>query len=156
MDVDQLINQTTFDTSDQDEYINFDVPVSDMSTNDDRLIYYDWLADLATTSHVTNQQNAFINYEPLTNKLVLGVGNNETHVISQGTIKLESNFNGQKFIIKLEDVLHIPDTRNSLISFGRWDRIANGATNIKNGTLTLSTKDGIKVAKGKQVGNFLY
>jgi len=71
MDVDHLINQTTFDTSDQDEYINFDVPVSDMSTNDNRLIYYDWLADSATTSHVTNQRNAFINYEPLTNKLVL-------------------------------------------------------------------------------------
>src|SRR6267378_4083707 len=157
MDVDLPINQTTFDTSDQgDEYINFDVPVSDMSTNDDRLIYYDWLADSATTSHVTNQRDAFINYEPLTNKLVLGVGNNETHVIGRGTIKLESNFNGQKFIIKLEDVLHIPDTRNSLISLGRWDRIANRATNIKNGILTLSTKDGIKVAKGKQVGNFLY
>ena len=81
MDVDHLINQTTFDTSDQDKYINFDVPVSDMSTNDDRLIYYDWLADSAMTSHVTNQRNAFINYEQLTNKLVLGVGNNETHVI---------------------------------------------------------------------------
>jgi len=55
MDMDQLINQKTFDTSDQDKYINFDVPVSDMSTNDDRFIYYDWLADSATRSHVTNQ-----------------------------------------------------------------------------------------------------
>ena len=68
-----------------------------MSTNDDRLIYYDWLADSATTSHVTNQRDAFINYEPLTNKLVLGVGNNETHAIGRGTVELESNFNGQKF-----------------------------------------------------------
>jgi len=81
MDMDHLINRTTFDTSDEDEYFNFDVPVSGMSTNDDRLIYYDWLADSATTSHVTNQCNALINYEPLTNKLVLGVGNNEAHVI---------------------------------------------------------------------------
>ena len=45
--MDHLINQTTFDTFDGDEYFKFDVPVSDMSTNDDRLIYYDWLADSA-------------------------------------------------------------------------------------------------------------
>ena len=73
-------------------------------------IYYDWLADSATTSHVTNQHNAFINYETLTNKLVLGVGNGKTCAIGCGTIELESNYNGQKFIIKLEDVLHILNT----------------------------------------------
>ena len=103
-------NRTTFDPSDGDEYLNFDVPMTDMSANDDRLIYYDWLADSATTSHVTNQRNTFINYEPLTNKLVLGVGNNETHAIGRGTVELESNYNGKKFIIKLEDALHILNT----------------------------------------------
>jgi len=119
MDLDVMGNDTknctTFDPSDGDEYLNFDIPMTDMSANDDQLIYYDWLADSATTSHVTNQCNTFINYEPLTNKLVLGVGNNETHAISRGTVELESNYNGKKFIIKLEDVLHIPNTRNSLI-----------------------------------------
>ena len=52
--------------------------------------------------------------------------------------------------------MHIPETRNSLISLGRWDRIANGVINIKNGILTLSTRDGVTVAEGNQVGNFLY
>jgi len=43
---------------------------------------------------------------------------------------------------------HILNTQNSLISLRRWDRIANGTTNIKNGILTLLTKDGMTVAKG--------
>ena len=72
MDVDTMCENKTFDPSDGDEYFNFDVPVSDMSANDDQLIYYDWLADSATTSHVTNQCDAFINYEHLTNKLCRG------------------------------------------------------------------------------------
>ena len=118
IDMDDTNDQITFDPSEKGQNFNFDVPMSDMVTNDDRLIYYDWLADSATTSHVTNQCDTFINYERLTNKLVLGVGNNESHAIGRGTVELESYYNGQKFIIKLEDVLHIPDTRNSLISLG--------------------------------------
>ena len=121
IDMDDMNDQITFDPSKKDQNFNFDVPMSDMVANDDRLIYYDWLADSATTSHVTNQHDAFINYERLTNKLVLGIGNNEAHAIGQGTVELESDYNGQKFIIKLEDVLHIPETRNSLISLGHWD-----------------------------------
>jgi len=145
-----------FDPSEEGQHFNFDVPVSDMSANDDRLIYYNWLADSATTSHVTNQRDAFIDFTPLTNKLVIGVGNNKAQAIGRGTVELESKCNDRKFIIKLEDVLYIPDTPNSLISLGRWDRIANGVTNIKSGIITLSTKDGVTIAKGKDVGNFLY
>ena len=145
-----------FDPSEEGQHFNFDVPVSDMSANDDRLIYYNWLADSATTSHVTNQRDAFIDFTPLTNKLVIGVGNNKAHAIGRGTVELESKCNNRKFIIKLEDVLYIPDTPNSLISLGRWDRIANGVTNIKSGIITLSTKDGIAIAKGEEIGNFLY
>ena len=60
--------------------------------SDDQLIYYDWLADSATTSHITNQHDTFINYECLTNKLVLGIGNNEAHAIDRETIKFESYY----------------------------------------------------------------
>ena len=42
--------------------------------NDDHLIWYDWVADTATTSHITHQREAFIDYTPLNNALVTGVG----------------------------------------------------------------------------------
>jgi hypothetical protein len=41
---------------------------------DERVIYYDWLADSASTTHITNQRDAFINYRPLQNAVVQGVG----------------------------------------------------------------------------------
>ena len=145
-----------FDLSEEGQHFNFDVPVSDMSANDDHLIYYNWLANLATTSHVTNQRDAFIDFTPLTNKLVIGIGNNEAHAIGRGTVELESKCNNQNFIIKLKDVLFILDTPNSLISLGRWDRIANGMTTIKSGIITLSTKDGVTIAKGEEIENYLY
>jgi len=82
IEMDDMTARNDIDMDDmKDQNFNFDVPMSDMVTNDDRLIYYDWLADSAMTSHVTNQCDAFINYECLTNKLVLGVGNNEAHAI---------------------------------------------------------------------------
>ena len=60
---------------------------------DDRLIFYDWLADSTTTSHVTNMHNAFISFKPLQNMPVNGVGSVMTHAKGQGTIELESETN---------------------------------------------------------------
>jgi hypothetical protein len=42
---------------------------SNYDAMDDRVIYY-WLADSATTSHITNQRDAFINYRPLKDAVV--------------------------------------------------------------------------------------
>ena len=38
------------------------------------LIYYDWLGDSATTSHVTNRHEAFSSFRPLKDTKVSGVG----------------------------------------------------------------------------------
>jgi hypothetical protein len=47
---------------DDGEYYNFDV---DCTNNDECLIWYDWLADNATTSYVSHQREAFISYTRL-------------------------------------------------------------------------------------------
>ena len=81
--------------------------VNNMNQNDKCVIFYDWLANSATTSHICNQKEVFMTYEPLTGKTVAGVGNKHANVEGRGTIELESAFQGNKYLLKLENVLYI-------------------------------------------------
>jgi Zinc knuckle len=62
-----------------EEHYNFDTyNACNMEGNDKRLILYDWLADSATTSHITHQREAFTSYTPWrTCCSVTGVGGKE-------------------------------------------------------------------------------
>jgi hypothetical protein len=66
---------------------------------DECVLYYDWLADSATTSHVTNQHEAFTTYQPLKEITVAGVGNIKTIAKGRGTVELESQCDDQKYIL---------------------------------------------------------
>jgi len=100
------------------EYYNFDhVPSSDEM--DMRLIYYDWLADTAATSHITHQRDAFITYETIPEVPISGVGGLRTYTIGRGRVNLRSECDGKTYILELYDVLHVPGNRNNLLSLGR-------------------------------------
>jgi hypothetical protein len=102
-----------------EEAYNFDMyDACDASTIDECVIYYDWLTDNATMSHVSCQRNAFTSYTPLENISVTGVGGKEAKIASWGTVELVSTCNGRKYILCLEDVLHLPGQQNNLISVG--------------------------------------
>jgi hypothetical protein len=63
------------DLSDDEEYYHYGDYGIGMTEIDERFIYYDnWLADSATTSHITNQREVFINYWPENGTTVVGVG----------------------------------------------------------------------------------
>jgi hypothetical protein len=126
-----------------------------LDENDEHVLYYDWLADSATTSHVTNQRDAFTSYQPAQGTAVAGVGNVKASAIGRGTVELVSQCDGQTYILRLEDVLHIPSNRNNLISLGRWDN-AGGRYIGGDGYLTMITKDGKRIAKGTKISNHLY
>ena len=64
------------------------------SANDERLIWYDWVADTATTSHITHQKDAFIDYTPSNNTSVTGVGGRTAKIAGRDTVVLISTFNG--------------------------------------------------------------
>jgi len=85
--------------------------------NDDAMILYDWLADSATTLHVTNMHDAFIKYTPL-RKPVHGVGNAQTHAEGKGTIRIKSMVNGKQYDLTLTDFLYIPTNQQNLLSLG--------------------------------------
>jgi hypothetical protein len=83
---------------------------------DDSIIYYDWLADSATTTHITNQRDVFINYKPLKDAVVQGIGDLTTYAEGKGTIELKSEVNRNKYILHLDNVLYIPNNHDNLIS----------------------------------------
>ena len=56
--------------------------------NEVPLTFYEWLADSATTPHISHLRKAFVTYTPLTGKTIAGVGNIEAKVEGQGTIEL--------------------------------------------------------------------
>jgi hypothetical protein len=71
-------------------------------------IFYDWLADSATTSHIMHHREAFASYTPLGSSSITGVGGKEVPIAGQGTVELVSTFKGQKYILLLQTVLHMP------------------------------------------------
>ena len=58
------------------------------------LIYYDWLGDSATTSHVSNRRDAFKTFQPLAGTTVSGVGDVKAEAKGQGTVELTSSYKG--------------------------------------------------------------
>jgi len=72
------------------------------------LIYYDWLADTATTLHVMHQREAFTNYTPMGNSSITGIGSKEALIAGCGTVELNSTCKGTDYILHLENVLHVP------------------------------------------------
>ena len=122
-----------------EEHYNFDTfDACNVDANDHWLIYYDWLADTATTSHVTHQREAFTEYTPMGNSSVTGVGGKEAIIMGRGTVELKSTCNGTKYNLRSENVLHVPGMQNNLILLGRWDA-AGGRYTGGNGEITLIT-----------------
>jgi hypothetical protein len=146
----------TFNASEESQYsIINQSDVNSQSAIDECLIYYNWLADSATTSHVTNQHDAFKTFKPLNGITVSGVENVKEKAKGRGTVVLISYYDGHKYMLELQDVLYIPTNRNNLLSLGKWDK-GGGQYVGGKGVLTLITKDGKLVVYGTKVENNLY
>ena len=130
-----------------DEDFNLDTYNSNDVLKINDLSYYDWLEDTATTSHITNTKQSFTTFQPIEKVAVSGVGNKTTLAEGKGTVELESNVNGQVYILRLEDVLYIPSNNQNLISLGCWNNSGRRYMG-DGGTITLVAKDGKHVAKG--------
>jgi hypothetical protein len=124
------------------------------SQNDDAMILYEWLADCATTSHVTNRRELLINYTPL-QRSVRGVGNVQTCAEGRGDIRVKSIINGTEHQLTLRDVLYIPGNQQNLLSLGRWDK-AGGTYQGGQGKLAMIASNGDTVAAGTRISNNLY
>jgi gag-polypeptide of LTR copia-type/Integrase core domain/GAG-pre-integrase domain len=154
---DTLPTPITIDSSEEGQYFHLSESYV-YNTRDEfepPLIYYDWLADSATTSHVCNRREAFHSFHQLTATKVTGVGNTSVEAQGRGTIELVSNYNNREYILELHNVLYIPKNNNNLIALGKWDKDGRKFKG-ENGILTLYATNGVPVAQGSKVGNNLY
>jgi len=81
--------------------------------NDDS---FEWIADSASTVHVTNWRDAFATYTPVPDIKVTGIGRVQVFAVGRGTVYLNSECDGKQSIICLQNVLHIPCNQNNLLS----------------------------------------
>jgi hypothetical protein len=113
------VNSIQFDVSEEGQYSGFDeYDPNGPNEIDECILWYDWLADSTTTSHITNQRDILINYKPAHSTNIAGVGNINTAAIGRGTVELDTEYEGQRYILCLQDILYIPTNRNSLILLG--------------------------------------
>jgi hypothetical protein len=111
---------TSEDMYDDAEYYNFEnVPSTDEI--DECLVFYDWLADSGATSHITHQRNAFHTYEAIPEVSIAGVGRLKAHAVGKGSVHLKLECDGRTYILELQNVLHVPNNRNNLLSLGQWE-----------------------------------
>ena len=147
--------EISFDESEAGQHFNFKNNVSSYSGIDELLLYYDWIANSVTTSHVCRQREAFTTFQPLKHSVpIAGVGGIITYAAGIGNVKLVSRFESGEYNIILEDVLYVPGNRNNLFSLGRWGNA--GHKYIGGEDLTLITEQGIRVAEGILLENNLY
>ena len=65
-----------------------------------------------------HQSEAFTNYTHMGNSSITGVGGKEALILGHGTVELNFTCNGTEYNLRLENVLHVPETQNNLILLG--------------------------------------
>src|SRR5712691_11018552 len=118
----------------------------------ERLIFYDWLADTGATSHITHRRDAFTTYERIPEVAIAGVGEMKARAIGRGIVNVESECDGKKCILELQDVLHVPENHNNLLSLGRWEAIGRGYS-ARDGKLDSSRRTPGKRSRGVKTRN---
>jgi hypothetical protein len=142
-----------FDSSEEGQHFNFaDYDVTNFNGIDERTLYYDWLADSASTSHIVNRQDVFKTYKPVKDTLITGVGGLRVHAQGRGDVDVYMMHNRVTHTIHLHNVLYVPRNRNNLFSLGHW--LANGG-NFSGHDLALISKAGESITKGMLTANNL-
>jgi len=143
----------TFDSSEQGQHFNFaDYDVTNYSGIDERTLYYDWLADSATTSHIVNQRDIFKTFEPIQNTPITGIGGLQAQAVGRGDADVYTTIDGETLTIHLRDVLYVPGNRNNLFSLGQW--LVKGGDFLGQ-NLALISKTGKLITKGTLTSNNL-
>jgi hypothetical protein len=79
----------TFDASECGQFFNFNNEnVTNYSANDESTLYYNWLANSMTTSHITNWHDTFVSYEPIQNTPITGVGGLKVQAVGHGDMNI--------------------------------------------------------------------
>ena len=80
----------------------------------------DWILDGGTTQHATNSIDDFISDSITDCNIPVHTGNGTTTVVKKGTVRAFDNFTER--VVRLEDVLFLPDCARKLVSQSKLDR----------------------------------
>lgn len=120
------------------------------SGNNEPFIFYLWIVDSATTSHITHIKSVFIDYTPTKPIPVLGLGNTHVQAYGCGTVEVITSSSPNTQRILLHDVLYVPDAQDNLLSISRVDHIG-GQVQFAHGCAFLIDKNKLTVAEGKLI-----
>lgn len=113
-----------------------------------------WNLDSGTTSSICTTREAFIDYRPLKDMTIQGIG--PEAAVAEGIGSIDLNFKVGNDIIthRIKDVLHVPKAPNCLLSLSRFDE-GGGEVEFGKGKCVLKGKDGKVVGIGRKI-NRLY
>ena len=138
--------------SNQAQEANTDLnEASYMAFNTREINKFDWIFDTGSTSHICTQRDAFIDYYPLTNSTITGIGPTPASALGKGTVMVHMSVNGQTIPHRLCDVLHVPNAPNCLLSAARFDD-AGGKFEGGDGRCFLKNKTSNIIAEGTRIG----
>ena len=103
-----------------------------------------WYLDSGTTSYITNDWNAFMEFTATLATPVLGIGN-PTMTLGYGTITIKFKVSNKTH--KLQHMLYIPEAPNCLLSASRFDK-TRGKVIIQKGKCSLEDKNRNTVGHG--------
>ena len=124
--------------------------VSYMALSNPKYTKFDWYFDTATTSHICTQRDAFIDYYPLQNSTIDGIGPNPAIATGRGTVLVNFSVDGKIIPPRLSNVLYVPNAANCLLSGTRFDD-SGGIFTGGNGKCILKDKNGRIVGRGNKV-----
>ena len=110
-----------------------------------------WIADSGASTHIANQREMFIDYQP-SNGVLNVAGGLTAKIEGTGTILMRDLVNGKYKDFKLTNVLHVPSTRYCLLSGPRIDKVG-GRAEYGSGKCQFWNAKGLTLTTGKLVGN---
>jgi len=95
-------SRTVFDSSECRQYFNFNShDVTNFNGIDKRVLYYVWLADSVTTSHIVNRCDVFKTYEPIKDTPITSIRGLQVQAVGCGDVDVYMTFNGVTHTIHL-------------------------------------------------------
>ena len=110
-----------------------------------------WYLDSRTTSHICNDQNAYMEFYPIQVTPVHGIGT-PASALGFGNLSLEFRVSGNTQIHKLKNVLYILEAPNCLLSVS-WLDENNGKVTSHKQRCQLENKEGNIIGHGQLKGH---
>jgi hypothetical protein len=125
------------------------------STVNENSRMYDWLADMGSTNHISNQRKIFSSYEPTPDVTVHGVGGKTVQVKGRGLIILKAQYGTCERTIRLKRINYIPTNKYNILALSRWDSQGR-RYEASGGQLILYNRQNIPILKGPKIASNIY